>query len=91
MAKRYELLVGRDDHRARSITSRRPIEGAPAETEFTHEATGASVERWSARPHTGRTHQVRVHATEAGMPILGDDEHHGAAAARLFLHAVGWG
>ena len=91
VAKRYELLVARDDHRARSITSRRPIDGAPAETDLTHEATGASLERWSAHPHTGRTHQVRIHATEAGMPILGDAEHHGADAARLFLHAASLG
>lgn len=91
VAKRYELLVGREDGRPRAITSRRPVDDAPAETDFTHEATGVSLERWSAHPHTGRTHQVRVHATEAGMPILGDVDHHGQAAARLFLHAASIG
>lgn len=49
-----------------------------------------------ARPHTGRTHQIRVHAQFAGHPILGDDKYMSddtAALARrlgvkrLFLHA----
>lgn len=51
-----------------------------------------------ARPITGRTHQIRVHAQAAGHPILGDDKygdrdanqhgrHHGLR--RLFLHAHG--
>ena len=91
VSKRYELLVGREDGRARSITSRQPIDDAIAETDFTHEATGGSLELWSARPHTGRTHQVRLHALQAGMPILGDHDHHGADAARLFLHAASLG
>src|SRR5688500_19306056 len=58
VAKRYELLVARDDRRPETINGRRPIEGAPAETDFAREATGRAVERWSAHPHTGRTHQV---------------------------------
>ena len=43
-----------------------------------------------ARLHTGRTHQIRVHLSEAGLPILGDATYGGAApiAPRLMLHAV---
>ena len=41
-----------------------------------------------AHPHTGRTHQVRVHAAALGMPILGDAELGGTPAARVFLHAA---
>tara|TARA_R100000005_G_scaffold18283_1_gene7643 strand:- start:1301 stop:2257 length:957 start_codon:yes stop_codon:yes gene_type:complete len=49
-----------------------------------------------ARPYTGRTHQIRVHARFAGHPILGDDKYMDDACAelaralgvgRLFLHA----
>tara|TARA_R110002110_G_scaffold213154_2_gene426255 strand:+ start:3591 stop:4547 length:957 start_codon:yes stop_codon:yes gene_type:complete len=49
-----------------------------------------------ARPHTGRTHQIRVHAQFAGHPILGDDKYMDDATQalarklgvkRLFLHA----
>lgn len=40
-----------------------------------------------AVPWTGRTHQIRVHAAERGIPILGDSLYGGAPAARLWLHA----
>ena len=49
-----------------------------------------------ARPISGRTHQIRVHARHAGFPLLGDDKYSNDATAafcreiglkRLFLHA----
>jgi 23S rRNA (cytosine1962-C5)-methyltransferase len=39
------------------------------------------------RPETGRTHQLRVHLSHAGAPIVGDMAYGGVAAERLFLHA----
>jgi len=43
-----------------------------------------------ARPETGRMHQIRVHLSIAGMPILGDHLYGTGAngAARLMLHAA---
>ena len=47
-----------------------------------------------ARPKTGRTHQIRVHLSEQGAPILGDDTYGVDAPApsfevpRLLLHAA---
>jgi 23S rRNA pseudouridine1911/1915/1917 synthase len=38
-------------------------------------------------PATGRTHQLRVHAAQAGHPILGDRKYGGPPAPRLLLHA----
>jgi 23S rRNA (cytosine1962-C5)-methyltransferase len=39
------------------------------------------------RPETGRTHQLRVHLSHAGAPIVGDTSYGGEPAERLFLHA----
>ena len=39
------------------------------------------------RPQTGRTHQLRVHLTRIGHPIIGDPLYGGAKASRLMLHA----
>ena len=50
-----------------------------------------------ARPITGRTHQIRVHAQHAGFPLLGDDKYSDDRTEsfarqirlkRLFLHAA---
>jgi len=45
-----------------------------------------------AKPKTGRTHQIRVHLSEGGHPILGDASYGGnsalGAAPRLMLHAA---
>ncbi len=40
-----------------------------------------------ARPATGKTHQIRRHATKTGFPILGDTKYEGTPAPRLMLHA----
>ncbi len=36
---------------------------------------------------TGRTHQIRVHFSAIGFPLLGDEKYGGGKAERLFLHA----
>lgn len=47
--------------------------GKEAETAFRvlHSQGGTSL--LEARPYSGRTHQIRVHLTASGCPILGDD------------------
>jgi len=38
-------------------------------------------------PHTGRSHQLRVHLSALGCPILGDSRYGGKSHPRLMLHA----
>lgn len=38
--------------------------------------------------YTGRTHQIRVHLSEAGLPLLGDTLYGGPEAKRIHLHAT---
>lgn len=43
---------------------------------------------WLAKPLTGKPHQIRLHAENAGLAILGDTEHGGSAFPTLCLHAA---
>lgn len=47
--------------------------GKEAETTFRVLQSGTKTSLVEARPYTGRTHQIRVHLTESGWPIVGDD------------------
>jgi len=62
--------------------------GEPAETQFRVARRSGDHTLLEARPRTGRTHQIRVHAAESGLPILGDTLYGGPAAARVHLHAA---
>jgi 23S rRNA pseudouridine955/2504/2580 synthase len=72
-------------------------QGKAARTEFKLiEHYGARASLVEATLHTGRTHQIRVHAAYCGHPVLGDQKYgteaaNGALAAlglqRMFLHA----
>ncbi|MEO1160610.1 MAG: RluA family pseudouridine synthase [Pseudomonadota bacterium] len=62
--------------------------GKPALTWWRVLSRSATSTRLELAPHTGRSHQLRVHLKEIGHPILGDPLYGDAAAApRLMLHA----
>lgn len=63
-------------------------QGDQAETRFETCGEEMKFNCVSAKPLTGRTHQIRVHAAENGFPILGDTLYGGAAFPRVCLHAV---
>lgn len=70
--------------------------GKPSITDFRIVERLAGATLVEAKPITGRTHQIRVHAQHAGHPILGDVKYSDdgqlavakdAGLRRLFLHA----
>jgi len=68
--------------------------GAPSSTSLRVLARGTGrrgkFARIEARPHTGRTHQIRVHLAHAGHPVLGDKLYATGTAPYLAFIAAGW-
>ena len=69
--------------------------GMPAETHFRVIRRNREHTWLEAKPLTGRTHQIRVHAAKEGVPVLGDElyavppsPHDVVFAPRLCLHAA---
>lgn len=69
------------------------LEGSPAHTDFEILERYARAVRVLAQPLTGRTHQIRVHLSNVGLPLLGDPLYggpstvSGTAIPRVMLHA----
>ena len=70
-----------------------------SQTRWTVIARAGGFAMLAVEPQTGRTHQIRVHASHAGAPLLGDRDYGGAtrvtlpdgrvvALARIALHAA---
>ena len=73
------------------------VDGKPSLTEFKLLASYDGCSLVEARPITGRTHQIRVHAQHMGHSLVGDEKYgddefnkkmRPFGVKRLFLHAV---
>ena len=70
-------------------------EGKASQTLFKVLASSEHFSLVEAKPVSGRTHQIRVHAAFSGFPIVGDEKYihrehvdtHGMSKSRLMLHA----
>ena len=60
--------------------------GREARSGFRVMATGDGAALIEATPHTGRTHQLRVHLAHSGLPVVGDPTYGGGPAPRMMLH-----
>ncbi|WP_338128054.1 RluA family pseudouridine synthase [Enterococcus malodoratus] len=70
------LPIGRD---LSSLVKRQVIEtGQKAETEYWLKKRNQACALVDIQLHTGRTHQIRVHLSAIGCPLLGDDLYEGA-------------
>jgi len=88
-----DLPLGRDLNDPRRRAVRFDPEGKPAKTavRVLRRFAGRATEL-ECRPHTGRTHQIRVHLQQRGHPILGDRTYASGRpppvpVPRLMLHA----
>lgn len=68
---RIELPIARDLHRRSRMTTRRR-EGREARTDWRAIAHAGNFTLVEADLHTGRTHQIRVHFSALGCPVVGD-------------------
>jgi tRNA pseudouridine32 synthase/23S rRNA pseudouridine746 synthase len=62
----------------------------PAITQFFSYSIGDSKRLYLLKPHSGKTHQLRVALSSIGSPILGDELYHGKTLKpidRGYLHA----
>ena len=82
-----DLPIGRRGEEKRFCV--RP-DGAPSVTAYETLAAGDGLALLRLRPETGRTHQIRVHLSAIGCPILGDRLYGRASAeiARPALHSA---
>jgi len=59
-----------------------------SETTFQRLKVKGKYSLWTAIPLTGKPHQIRLHARDNGLNILGDSSHAGSKYHRLMLHAA---
>ncbi len=77
-----DTLYGRHSVQRQRFTTR-VKRGKRAVTRYQVVAQGGGIARLDVEIATGRTHQIRVHLSERGHPVLGDTLYGGACASRI--------
>jgi len=83
----FESYLAEDDdgYRVRSVSDTR--HGRLARTEWKKRAVEDGTTLVEVSLKSGRKNQIRVHFSEAGHPLVGDEKYGGPPASRLYLHA----
>ncbi len=91
-ARSFDAPIGRDRHDSRKMRASRT--GKPSSTEASvlargRDSAGRPIALLDVLLKTGRKHQIRVHLSAAGFPIVGDALYnpHAKRGAQLMLHA----
>ena len=95
--KRIDVPLRTDTRVSGERTVRADASGKPSVSDFRPvQFFGKLATLMEVGLHTGRTHQIRVHASYAGHPVAGDEKYgdadfnaqmHELGLARMFLHA----
>lgn len=85
--KKQGVVIGDMTRSRRSSWKLESTKENPAITQFFSTAAGEGRRLFLCKPHTGKTHQIRVALRSVGSGITGDDIYGTEASDRGYLHA----
>lgn len=84
--KTYYFISDRQSPKGENWTCLKPLDGKKCETRFSFLRKEKGCFLYRALISRGRRHQIRRHAAESGVPLLGDKEYGGSKFSRICLH-----
>lgn len=85
--KKQGMIIGDMKNRRGGQRILLKTQESPAITQFFSSAAKPGTRGFVVKPHSGKTHQIRVALKSVGAPILGDTLYGGTPSDRLYLHA----
>ncbi len=85
--KKQGAVIGDMAKSRRGMWKLLPTKENPAVTQFFSVSLGVGKRLFLCKPHTGKTHQIRVALKSIGASLLGDELYSGHKADRGYLHA----